>query len=514
VVPIFPVMSFKIAFRSLISLPVLAFPMVASEMSDAASERGRPNVLFIAIDDFRPSIGVYGDTLAITPHMDRLAESSRVFLGAYAQKAVCGPSRASMLTGKLPDNIQVWHNRNLFRDARPDIVTMPQYFKQNSYHTVSMGKVFSGNPLEEDPDSWSVPFILRQDGWRNYVHHSDRGKGPAYEAADVPDNGYTDGKLSDLAIATLHELKDHEKPFFLAVGFFKPHLPFNAPKRYWDLYDPAEFVLDAQPERVGNAPELAYRPHRELGGYIGVPDDERVSPDLAAILRHGYYACVSYIDAQVGRLLQTLDDIGIADDTIIVLWGDHGFALGEVNRWAKGTNFELDNRVPLMIRVPEMNEPGIPTDALVEVVDLYPTLAELAGLQVPNDLDGSSLMPLLNNPRASGRDFALSQFARPGNRHTPEIMGYSIRNLTHRYTRWVNWSDKKTVAEELYDYTDKESVFLMDTFLIEHVNIAGEKAWAESLAHLRAGMDALLVERSEAFSRIGNNMKPKLKSAH
>lgn len=493
-------MSLKKAFRSLFLLPVMAFPIFASEMSDAASGIGRPNILFIAIDDLRPSLGVYGDTLAITPHMDRFAESSRVFLGAYAQQAVCGPSRASLLTGKLPDNIQVWHNRNFFRNTRPDIVTLPQHFKNNGYHAASMGKVFSGNPREEDPESWSVPFILSQDGWRNYVHHSGRGKGPAYEAADVADNGYTDGKLADLAIATLQELKEQEKPFFLAVGFFKPHLPFNAPKRYWDLYDPADFALGVQPERVEAAPDLAYRPHRELGGYSGVPEDERVPPDLAVKLRHGYYACVSYVDAQVGRLLQTLDDLGLTHNTIIVLWGDHGFALGEVNRWAKGTNFELDNHLPLMIRVPGMDEPGVPTEALVELVDLYPTLAELAGLPLPDGLDGSSLIPMLDNPRICGRDFALSQFARPGNPGNPEVMGYSIRNETHRYTRWIDWSDKSTLAEELYDYSDFSSVVRMDKFLVEHVNVLDLPEQLYSLEKMQSAMDGILKKRSDAFS--------------
>ncbi|MCC5839405.1 MAG: sulfatase [Opitutales bacterium] len=501
-------MNLKKILPSLFLLPLAACHGIGEKGEAPPAQAERPNVLFISIDDLRPSLGVYGDTLAITPHMDRLADSSRVFLGAYSQQAVCGPSRASLLTGKLPDNIRVWHNRNLFRDTRPDIVTLPQLFKNNGYHTASMGKIFSGDPREEDPVSWSVPFILRQDGWRNYVNHSGRGKGPAFEAADVPDDGYPDGKVTNLAVAALKDYKENGTPFFLAVGFFKPHLPFNAPKRYWDLYDPAVFELERQPRRVQGAPDLAYRPHRELGGYSDVPANERVNPELARTLRHGYYACVSYIDAQVGRLMETLDELGLAENTIIVLWGDHGFALGEVSRWAKGTNFELDNRVPLMIRAPGMMKPGVPTEALVELVDIYPTLAGLANLPMPGDLDGTTLKPLLSDPSAPGREFALSQFARPGNPRTPEVMGYSIRNVTHRYTRWVNFSDKKTVAEELYDYTDGKSVARMDAFLIEHVNVVDQRAQADSLAQLRSAMDAQLAARSEVFAAQGKSARP------
>jgi iduronate 2-sulfatase len=471
---------------------------VACAASAAAT---RPNVLFIAIDDFRPALGVYGDTLAITPHLDQLAGTSRVFLRAYTQQAVCGPSRASLLTGRLPDNTGVWHNRNHFRTLHPDLVTLPQLFKNHGYQSLSMGKIFSGNPLEEDPPSWSEPAVLNRPDWRNYVLHRGDGKGPAYEAADVPDNAYKEGKLTDLAVSTLQNLKANNTPFFLAVGFFKPHLPFNAPKRYWDMYDPTVFELGPQPARVEGAPADAYRPHRELGGYSDVPRNERVTPEQARILRHGYYACVSFVDAQIGRLLATLRDLGLEDNTIVVLWGDHGFALGEVGRWAKGTNFELDARVPLMIRSPHLAKPGVPTEAMVELVDLYPTIASLAGLPLPRALDGRSLQPILDDPAATGRPWVLSQFSRPDKPDAPVTMGYSIRTTTHRYTRWINWADKRTVAEELYDYTDQASVQRMDTYVVEHTNLAAtSKAGLPALETLRAAMDQTLQTRSTAFA--------------
>jgi iduronate 2-sulfatase len=427
----------------------------AAVSSEPLGNSDRPNVLLICIDDLRPALGCYGDPLARTPHIDRLAKSSRVFHRAYVQQAVCGPSRASLLTGRLPDQIRVWHNRQLFRDTLPDLITLPQLFKNNGYHTQGLGKVFSGQETEDDPHSWTVPLTLRGRGWRNYVTEEDKqrsGKGPPFEAADVSDDGYSDGKLADLAIETLRKLKADQTPFFLAVGFLKPHLPFNAPKKYWDQYDPASFdFLDTPALRAG-APEIAYHTHRELGGYRGIPKSERVSAEQSRQLRHGYYACVSYIDSQVGRLIDALQQFELDEKTIVVLWGDHGFALGEDARWCKGTNFELDTRVPLMIRAPNLTMPGVASESLVEAVDLYPTLSELAGLTAPEGLAGRSLVPILAIPDAKIRDHALSQFPRPWRKQGQDFMGYSIRTSSHRYTRWVSWPSRQTVSEELYEY--------------------------------------------------------------
>ena len=476
---------------------LLAMPTALSA-ADASPEPARPNVLLIAIDDLRPSLGCYGDALVQSPNIDRLAQHSRLFQRAYIQQAVCGPSRASLLTGRLPDNIRVWHNRHLFRDALSDVVTLPQLFKNNGYHTQGLGKVFSGREREEDPSSWSVPSILRGDGWRNYaLQKSDgqEGKGVAFEAADVGDDGYADGKLADLAIRTLQDLQQQSQPFFLAVGFFKPHLPFNAPKKYWDLYDPAVFDFQEPPAGIDGAPEIAYHTHRELGGYRDIPDDERVSADQARVLRHGHYACVSYIDAQVGKLLETLEQLALHANTIVVLWGDHGFALGEEDRWCKGTNFELDTRVPLIIRVPDMAAPGVPTDALVEALDIYPTLVALAGLTPPAELDGHSFVPMLQDPTARTRDYALSQFPRPWRPNGQEVMGYSIRTPTHRYTRWVEWPVRRTRAEELYDYTSADSAFGGGSLLVAKENVLDHPDYAEALNRLRRKMDDVLRTR-------------------
>lgn len=482
-------MSVTFTCRVLVSVLLASLTALAAE---------KPNVLFIAIDDLRPSLGCYGDPIAITPNIDRLSTTARQFDRAYCAQSVCGPSRTAILTGRLPDNTGVWHNRNRFRERHPNLVTLPQLFKNSGYHAVGLGKIFSGNSKELDPQSWSVPEILHLEGWNNYVlwrSESNRRKGTAFEKADVPDEGYTDGKLAKLAVQTLEKIAGSEQPFFLAVGFFKPHLPFNAPKSYWDLYDPAVFEANFSDERTHGAPDFAYPDHLEMGGYTDVPADERVSPEQARELRHGYYACVSYADAQVGKLLGALERLGLEDNTIVVLWGDHGYSLGEAGHWCKDTNFELDTHVPLMIRTPGMAKPGVATKALTEYVDIYPTLAELAGLTPPGGLDGRSFTSALRDPSAAGRDLVLSQFSRPFEPSAPEIMGYSIRTATQRYTRWIDWMSRKVLAEELYDYADRASALTKGSFLVEQRNLIHSDDYAGARDQLRTKMDQTLRNR-------------------
>lgn len=451
------------------------------------------NVLYIAVDDLRTALGCYGDDIVKSPNIDRLAASGRLFTAAYTQQAVCGPSRAAIITGRLPDVTRVWHNRNKYRDTLPDVVTLPQTFMRNGYTALSLGKIISGDPREEDDASWTTPAILKQDGWSNYHYPENRefkSKGPSHEMADVPDDGYSDGKLANLALDTLDDLHNAGKPFFLAVGFFKPHLPFNAPKKYWDLYDPNVFKLENEIKRVSGAPDTAYHSHRELGGYVDMPEDEQLNAEQTRVLRHGYYACVSYVDTQIGKLLDKLEALGEADNTIIVLWGDHGYALGEANRWCKGTNFELDTRVPLIVKVPGMRQPGAATDALVELVDLYPTLADLAGVDTPWPLDGTSFRDILDNPDSPGKEIVRSQFSRPFTKKDPEIMGYSIRTPTYRYGRWIDFQSRELLSEELYDYTNQGSVEKRDVYRIEHTNLVNDPSQADVLDSLRREMDS------------------------
>jgi iduronate 2-sulfatase len=472
----------------------------AVHAAGAQESVSNPNVLFIAVDDLRTSLGCYGDPIAKTPNMDALAESALLFTRAYTQQSVCGPARTAMLTGRLPDNNRVWHNRNLFRDTHPDLVTLPQLFKNNGYHTQALGKVFSGrgSEAELDPPSWSVPPLLSKPDWKKYVlpvNTGVTGKGTATECADVTDEAYEDGQLSKLAVETLEQLQRSSQPFFLAVGFFKPHLPFNAPKKYWDLYDPTVFQLDAQTSRTKGAPDVAYPDHLEMGGYKDIPKDEKVTVDKARELRHGYYACVSYTDAQVGKVLAELKRLGLDKNTIVVLWGDHGFSLGEAGHWCKDTNFEMDTRVPLIIRTPDITEKGITTGALVEYVDVYPTLAELADLPAPDGLDGVSLAPVLQDPKHPGKEVVLSQFSRPFKPSEPEVMGYSIRTDNFRYTRWVVWPNRKTFVEELYDYTSDLSVEQENAFLIERTNMIQHPDYLDKRDQLRIQMEQVLRQR-------------------
>jgi len=463
-----------------------------------------PNILFIAVDDLRTALGCYGDTLVHSPNIDRLASQSRVFQRAYCMQAVCGPSRTALLTGRLPDNTRVWHNRNMFRETHPTLVTLPQHFMNNGYHTVSLGKIFSGDARELDPQSWSEPEILKQTGWKNSVNDGSgtSGKSGPWQIADVPDDGYSDGKLASLAIEKLASLKANDKPFFLAVGFFKPHLPFNAPKRYWDLYDPESFDLHDDGKQVDQVSIHAHHSHRELGGYRDVPEDEHLDAAMTRKLRHGYYACVSYVDAQIGKLLNEMDRLGLTENTIVVLWGDHGYSLGEKDRWCKGTNFDRDARVPLIIRTPSMKQPGASTISMVELVDLYPTLTSLAGLAPMDHLDGRDLQPMIDDPNAPGRNEVLGQFARPFNRNTPDFMGYSLRTNTHRYTRWISWADQKTVAEELYDYTDRTCASHQSGYWIEQRNIADQPEQKTTLVDLSARLDEMLLQRIKPKSPV------------
>lgn len=462
-----------------------------------AEATSRPNVLFVVIDDLRPALGCYGDEFAKTPNIDAFATTARQFNFAYVQQAVCGPSRTSMLTGRLPDQTRVWHNRNLFRETHPDLITLPQLFKQAGYQSIALGKIFSGNKKELDPISWSEPETLNAPSWKKYLLPENQGKGSkqeAWEAPDVDDAAYADGKITELAVRKLRDFKQSGENFFLAVGFFKPHLPFNAPKKYWELHREFDFVLpEPHLKTIVASPEIALHTHRELGGYKGVPADEVVNARLRAKLRHGYYACVSYIDAQVGRVLRTLEQLGLDENTIVVLWGDHGFSLGEQSRWCKGTNFELDTHVPLIIRAPGIAQPGIPTNALVESVDIYPTLAELAGVDAPADLAGQSMAELVRRPAASGRDYVLSQFNRPWKATTPQIMSYSIRSRDRRYTRWIEWQSHNTVAEEFYDYS--AAPIATGAYALEDANYAGDPAYEAAKTRMSQQLDKMLKER-------------------
>ena len=373
-----------------------------------ADDNKRPNILFIAIDDLRPAMGSYGDSFAVTPHMDELASTSLQFNRAYCQVAVCNPSRASLMTGMRPDKLGVWTLPIHFREAKPDVVTMPQWFRKFGYTAVSHGKIYH-NPTP-DPQSWSEPIrelpslpFPYPDGTKEMVKAAQdelpkndwRKKNlrrPSTSDPELADTELRDGAQTDMAIEDLRRLGKQDKPFFLAMGYIRPHLAFIAPKKYWDMHDPATLPVLTDQQVNPNTPRYALHNNSELSHYvdlIDIPkpwDDRTLSPEKARRLMHGYYACVSYVDAQIGRLMAALEEEGLADNTIVVLWSDHGWKLGEYRGWGKMTNYEIDARVPLFIRAPGMQTESMPTagkqtEQVVELLDLFPTLCDLAKIR-------------------------------------------------------------------------------------------------------------------------------------
>ncbi|EDL56441.1 sulfatase [Gimesia maris] len=420
----------------------------------------KPNVLFIGTDDLRCDLACYGHPLVKTPNLDKLATRGVLFKRAYCQQALCNPSRASLMTGRRPDTLEIWDLPTHFREADPNIVTLPQLFKQQGYFTQNIGKIFHNwrQKIQGDPASWSVPAVM------HFARHDDDqpmlndnrelpvnlAKAPRSESRDVPDSAYFDGRIGDLAVKALQDLKQKQQPFFLAVGFWKPHLPFNPPKKYWDLYDDSPITVPDNPQPPKNVPDVALHDSREiLRAVKGKLTDAQIIE-----LRTGYLAGISYLDAQLGKVLAELDRLGLREKTIIVFWSDHGFHLGEHGLWCKTSNFENDARVPLMISVPHMKTAGKTSDALVELLDMYPTLVELCGLDSPGKLEGTSLVPVLKDPTQSVKPAAFTQHPRPAYyRKQPENMGVSVRTPRYRYTEWRNFKTGKVIARELYDHT-------------------------------------------------------------
>ena len=481
-------------------IPLLCASSLFAQAKQPASAE-RSNVLFIAVDDLRPQLGCYGHANMKTPHIDALAARGLLFNRAYVQQAVCSPSRTVLMAGRRPDTTKIYDLETHFRTTIPDVVTLPQHFKSSGYHAQGFGKIYHGGL--DDAASWSVPHTpvpgpaygdpetleriverrkqLRAENLKP-KQVNRRVKGPAWEAADVEDDQLPDGKTATSAIKALNEVKD--RPFFLAVGFVKPHLPFVAPKKYFDLYPLDQIELPTNDQRPQGAPAQAVTDFGELRGYEKMPKKTPIEPEQARDLIRAYYAAVSYTDAQVGRVVAELERLGLRDSTIIVLWGDHGWHLGEQGLWCKHTNFENATRNALLISAPGRHaQGGAKTDALVETVDLYPTLCELAGLPLPEGLEGTSVVPLLADPARAWKPAAFSQYPREGDK----VMGYSIRTDRYRYTEWQDAATKQPLATELYDH---------QTDPAETINLAAKNDQAEVVKklseQLRAGWrDAL-----------------------
>lgn len=461
---------------------------VFSVFSVLAQKTEKMNVLFIVVDDLRPQLGSYGNTVIQTPNLDAFAKTAVQFNNAYSQVAVCGPSRSSFLSGLRPNTLGIV---KLGEHGHPpkNTTVIPKVFKEAGYETVGSGKIFHGlHHIEKQ--SWTQPYfasdkdvyhskeasdyiksrvaLANEKGLKNKKYRQFT-KGPATDAGDVSDSGYADGKNTNFTIEKIKSLK--EAPFFIAIGFQKPHLPFNAPKKYWDLYDRDLLEFPNYRKKPKNSPAyaLANITNGELHAYSDIKKGESVANEKGKELIHGYNACVSYVDHQIGKILLSLKEEGLEENTIVVLFADHGWKLGEYNAWSKHTNYEIDTRVPMMIRVPGVK--NATTNSIVELVDVFPTLCELTGIKTPTNLEGVSLVPILNNSRATVKEVGYSQFLR-GSKH-----GVSIKTKNFRYTEWVDKKTKKVVDKELFDHrADYE----------ETNNVVHNSKYADELPRLEA----------------------------
>ena len=472
---------------------VLLFILLSSSCSQPKPEEvqaRKPNILFIAVDDLRPQLNCYGQSQMISPNIDRLAKQGLLFNRSYCQVPVCGASRASLLTGLRPTRNRFIDFDTRVDEEEPDALTLPMHFKNNGYYTISNGKIFHHlNDMQESwsEQPWHPSMTVNEKNWRDYVleenktiaRQSKGGQGPSFEMADVPDTAYYDGKTAQKAISDLKKLKEKDQPFFLAVGFLKPHLPFNAPKKYWDMYEPDDLEMAQNPYRPEGAPDAAMHNFGELRNYTDIPENGALSEEMSRTLVHGYYACVSYTDAQIGKVLDALDELELAENTIVILWGDHGWNLGEHGLWCKHCNFETSLHTALMIKAPGI-EGGKQTNALTEFVDIYPSLCELAGLPVPHHLQGMSFVPLLSNPDQPWKEYVFSKW----------YDGFSIKNDRYRYTEWSkkDSSGINEYARMLYDHVNDSlenhniAEGAQNQELIDQLSHRLRQAWGEDFA--------------------------------
>lgn len=453
-------------------------PAITQHPATKATGKEKRNLLLIVIDDLRPELGVYGGQ-AISPTLDSLANEGVRFDRAYTPISICNPARSAIFTGKHPDTTLVYNNDVQFRETLPDVVTLPQHFKHNGYHTEYYGKIFHAK--RRDVPSWDAGDILDITQWNlaeNIALNAVEGqRGPAYEKANVADDAYPEGRVTREGLRALERLADSDKPFFLGLGYIKPHLPFNAPSRYWDLYDPGTIELTGQAQPADAQPRVAGYNSGELKSYHGIPANiNDITESEARTLVHGYLACISYVDEQVNQVLKKLDELGLAENTAVVVWGDHGFKLGDQASWAKQSNFEIDTRVPLIFRVPWLPTKGV-VKQNVGLLDLYPTLSDLFDLKQPAGLHGDSFLASLEDPTSDDGRVTLSQIRRG------EVMGYSIRLGKFRYTRWQ--LGETVVAEELYDHSEGTA---------SRVNLAKRRELAEEVQRLSRRLDAEITE--------------------
>ena len=439
---------------------------------EAAAEK-RPNVLFIAVDDLRPLLGCYQQDQIRSPNIDALAKRGTVFKRAYCQIAVCGASRASLLTGMRPTPTRFLNYKTYADTDVPNAMTLPQEFKANGYHCISNGKIFH-HRNDTANRSWSeAPWKPTMGGASPLAPSSKnlrggtKNRGPIFESPNVPDNAYPDGQIAEKTIRDIQRMHREGKTFFVACGFLKPHLPFYAPKKYWEMYDYGDLKVAENQFKPTNAPK-SLRGSEEIKNYHdrGI---EYNSEQWHRSCRHGYFACVSYVDAQIGKLLNILEELEIRQDTIVVLWGDHGFHLGEHNFWGKHNVMHLATRSPLIVSAPKFKAANC--DRLVEFVDIYPSLCELAGISTSNDaLQGTSFVPLLSSPDRPWKKAAFSKY------------GNAISVITERY----NYAEFVNGEKLLFDLTQDAAENVNLSSDVKHQETVTELSQLLSLGHEQA----------------------------
>ena len=457
--------SFKISlFYYLFTISLfLGAEITASSSTSGGS--ARMNILFITVDDLRPELGEYGVNQVKSPNIDKLAQDSITFKKAYSQAPICGASRISVLTGMYVHSTKIYGLVLKKKEQLPNVDSLPMHLKKNGYNTVSIGKIYHHH--DDDIQAWSKPPFraIKGSGYvtdaakklvtLNHKSNPSAGtKGPPTEAADVADDEHHDGRVAQRAIDEIENL-DKSIPFFLAVGFRKPHLPFTPPKKYWDMYDPLLVNVASNPHFPENFTKHTMNNYGELRNYYGMPRGKvAVDKDLARHLKHGYYASVTFIDAQIGKILSALKVSGLEESTIVVIFGDHGYKLGEHKSWVKHTALEIDSRVPLIVKVPSYNPVTRSTHSIVELVDLYPTLLDLIALAPPEHLEGESFAPILKNPTLPFKSAALSVWVGKRYRYDLEnqIVGYALQTDRYRYIEYQRTVTEQVVARELYDH--------------------------------------------------------------
>lgn len=498
-------------FRSallLLSGTLLCFNTLAQE---------KKNVLLILVDDLKPNLGTYGDPVAVSPNIDKLASMGTRFDLAYCNQAVCMASRYNLLLGARSTSTGFYNFGTQFREVFPDAVTLPQHFQNAGYHTESMGKVFHiGHGNDNDEASWSIPhhkekvieYLLPESTGRQLTReeaffqnsrmhipdlppNKQLPRGAAWESPDVLDEAYADGRVATHAINRLRKLSQKpEQPFFMALGFARPHLPFCAPKKYWDMYDPKNLPMPQFEEDPEGTPAFVVKRRGEMNQFFPVPEDdnEPFSDELKRNLIHGYYASLSYMDAQLGRVVDELERLDMLDNTVIALWGDHGWHLGDHSSWTKHSNFEQATRIPIIFVAPGVSSPGSSSMQLAETVDIYPTLSELAGLpkpSAPQPIDGISLVPVLKDVEVRVRDHAYHSYPKG------KLIGRAIRTERYRMVEWKDPNDPRgEKIYELYDYQEDP----LET-----------KNYAKSKKKILGEMIAILEKHPEARSQVRRN---------